>query len=965
MHDPSVDVETLLAHRGWVRALAWSLLRDAHAVDEVEQETWLRALRSPPSDDTAARGWLATVVRNVVKNRFRSSSRRRTHETAAARPATSPSTVDVVARADAQQGVVQAVMRLREPYRTTLLLRHYDGLPPREIAARLGVSVETVRSRVRRALIELRADLEQERSERGGLLALLTPLLGDGPPPGAGIAAATSAGVPTVTTPLLGGLAMAVTTKKLIAAAAVVLVALTTWVALDPPATESEPVAVTAGAGEGEDTSTAGADSTSPARTRRNPAGGAGDTTEGDSTSEPESAVTTDVRVSLSDGTPVPDARALAWREFADPTEWSADGNGVVRVGGDGLDRLAVFAPGRPVVVAEIVPGASDQVVVLPEGRSVRGIVRVNHATPEEPVLLRIQPGGDDPTEGLPKRVRNELSGLGWGYGHASVRTGEGGAFAFHGLPASADAAITVPGRRHEWAESGSLAHTIAIPSQGLVLDLLSRPHYRGRVLFGDGGVVPRPKVRFDWTVEGDPEHSGHGVVTGDDDGTFEVFLPSARATSAELRVSDEGSISWRTLELPLHGSATHDLGDLALDAIRQVQVRVVGGGDTAVEGARLLSGQSVTRTDADGLVTVRVAGERALVRAAALGYESTEFHVAQGAAQPVTLRLVPTTQLSVRVEAKDGRVPGVRVRLTTTGERPFTTSDSASPSTMDVLGGATRSSESSDWAEPDGTLRTSTWFEPDAGGRVVLNGLRADQRMRLEVFDSFGTRHDDKSVRLGDAETREVVLRIQGETHDLTGVVHGFDGEPLEDALVFATDAAGTPADGFPERMVGRATRTDDQGRFEFTNVRTRALHVAVTSEAVFDGRSHAPWIRENVDTTSEGELAVHMELGRTLTLRLRLPDETWLTDAWLDPQIDVPVREPDWFWPTDELEGGPPGTYVLRGLPNELTRLALHARVWNELGGDNYELEVDPAVPQHTIELGNPTSSDRAESE
>ncbi len=158
-----VPIEALLTHRAWVRALAWSLVRDVHAVDEVEQDTWVRALRAPPHTGEASRGWLAKVVRSVVSNRHRSRSRRGHHETEAVRREPAPDSGDVVLRADAQQAVVQAVMRLDEPYRTTLLLRFFDGLKPREVAARLGVPVETVRTRTRRALARVRADLEEHR----------------------------------------------------------------------------------------------------------------------------------------------------------------------------------------------------------------------------------------------------------------------------------------------------------------------------------------------------------------------------------------------------------------------------------------------------------------------------------------------------------------------------------------------------------------------------------------------------------------------------------------------------------------------------------------------------------------------------------------------------------------------------------------------------------------------------------
>jgi hypothetical protein len=64
--------------------------------------------------------------------------------------------------------VVDAVAELEEPYRTTLILRFYDGLAPTEIARHLGVPASTVRVRLKRGLDRLRVRLE-ERTERRAL----------------------------------------------------------------------------------------------------------------------------------------------------------------------------------------------------------------------------------------------------------------------------------------------------------------------------------------------------------------------------------------------------------------------------------------------------------------------------------------------------------------------------------------------------------------------------------------------------------------------------------------------------------------------------------------------------------------------------------------------------------------------------------------------------------------------------
>jgi RNA polymerase sigma factor (sigma-70 family) len=55
--------------------------------------------------------------------------------------------------------VIDAVLSLSEPIRSTIVLRYLEDLPPREVARRLGVPIETVRSRSRRGLEDMRATL--------------------------------------------------------------------------------------------------------------------------------------------------------------------------------------------------------------------------------------------------------------------------------------------------------------------------------------------------------------------------------------------------------------------------------------------------------------------------------------------------------------------------------------------------------------------------------------------------------------------------------------------------------------------------------------------------------------------------------------------------------------------------------------------------------------------------------------
>lgn len=171
-HDP----EALLAHQAWMRRLAGRLARDAGEAEDLVQEAWVAALKERgPVGDVA--GWLATVLRNSARSLRRGEARATAREAAAARGERLPASDAVVARMQEQRVLLAALDALEEPYRTTILLRFYEELPPRVIARRTGVPVETVKTRLKRGLARLRAALEAHHGGREAWLAALLPLL--------------------------------------------------------------------------------------------------------------------------------------------------------------------------------------------------------------------------------------------------------------------------------------------------------------------------------------------------------------------------------------------------------------------------------------------------------------------------------------------------------------------------------------------------------------------------------------------------------------------------------------------------------------------------------------------------------------------------------------------------------------------------------------------------------------------
>jgi RNA polymerase sigma-70 factor (ECF subfamily) len=153
----------LAQQAGFVRRLALHLLRDDASADDASQETLARALARPPRRGPRLGAWLAAVLRNVVRRDARERARRQRREAVAARPETVSGPEAALSRDEVLSRVAAAVSRLDATHREAVLLRHFEGLPPREIAARLGVGVEAVQARLKRAHARLRDLLDARR----------------------------------------------------------------------------------------------------------------------------------------------------------------------------------------------------------------------------------------------------------------------------------------------------------------------------------------------------------------------------------------------------------------------------------------------------------------------------------------------------------------------------------------------------------------------------------------------------------------------------------------------------------------------------------------------------------------------------------------------------------------------------------------------------------------------------------
>ena len=209
---PPIEPGLLTAHVAGARRLALALLGDPDAADDVAQDALLVALTKPPRSGWNLRAWLSGVVRNKAREQRRAMARRPA-ALDASDYAARPEVPDLDERMETQRRLFAAVLALPEIYRTVVWLRHFEALPPRKIAERLGAPPETVRTRHRRALDLLRDALGGAPGSQGKRwqLALLPLAM----PDGAHAAAAVSH----------GGLLVTAGTKSALVVGGVVLLA--------------------------------------------------------------------------------------------------------------------------------------------------------------------------------------------------------------------------------------------------------------------------------------------------------------------------------------------------------------------------------------------------------------------------------------------------------------------------------------------------------------------------------------------------------------------------------------------------------------------------------------------------------------------------------------------------------------------------------------------------------------------
>jgi RNA polymerase sigma factor (sigma-70 family) len=150
-----------------VVAIAYRVLADRSAAEDVAQEVFLKFHRSLSPDSERASGWLHAAAVHSALNLIRGERRRAQREASHAREAAQAEVASperIVEESERRREVRRALSRMPERTASVLLLRH-SGLSYAEVATALGTKVGNVGTLLRRAEAALRKEVNRATPE--------------------------------------------------------------------------------------------------------------------------------------------------------------------------------------------------------------------------------------------------------------------------------------------------------------------------------------------------------------------------------------------------------------------------------------------------------------------------------------------------------------------------------------------------------------------------------------------------------------------------------------------------------------------------------------------------------------------------------------------------------------------------------------------------------------------------------
>jgi RNA polymerase sigma-70 factor (ECF subfamily) len=163
--DPGAFEALVVAHQHRVFGVALRMLRNRAEAEEIAQEVFLRVHRAIGEfrGDAKLSTWLYAIASRLCLGRLQAGERRlvREGEESLERLRADADPAAHVERAELEAALQRAIDALPAERRIVVVLRDVEGLAYEDIAAALELPLNTVRSRLHRARLDLKEKLER------------------------------------------------------------------------------------------------------------------------------------------------------------------------------------------------------------------------------------------------------------------------------------------------------------------------------------------------------------------------------------------------------------------------------------------------------------------------------------------------------------------------------------------------------------------------------------------------------------------------------------------------------------------------------------------------------------------------------------------------------------------------------------------------------------------------------------
>ncbi|MDA0373219.1 MAG: sigma-70 family RNA polymerase sigma factor [Planctomycetota bacterium] len=825
MTRPEEDADEIREHTVALRRLARGLCGDPTEAEDIVQDVWVRALSGktePPPQGAGVLAWMRGFVRNRSRERARADRRRVGHERAAARPERGD---DPSGRIALVQDLLGQVQTLDPIYRDAIARCYLEGLTSQEAAALEGVSEVTIRTRLHRAISQLRRRMDERCGGREEWLPALAPLAW-GPSIGSPLGLEHLPPATTLTTASALSLAMK---KKLILAAALLLVAgvtvsipdrATDRVAPTPPHSPEAAVAATAPVQARAFERDAAAEPPVPSRTAVPPTGAVDRVANALPPLRVEGKVLTDAGASIGGvdveawwGDFEPNVARQAARTGSEgtfsfdmpvsPAERSRSLQLTVRAPGFALrTETREVLPGESSIefVVRLVPGLAVHGLVIDEGKQPIEGARIDTFRPCERTILTDAAGRfvipDLSIEDDKRIVRAKAEGFIVQFNQIDIDS-------MSAADGSVEPRLFLVMRR------GSGVH-------GVIVDTAGNPVPDAHVHVGRLGISKKQPVRelAGTTTDGDGRYSIEAVHPGPN--TLAVFhedfaplIEEVSVPRAEPLQFDATLLQGHELRVIARSAAGESLEDASLSLhIHQLPIRELDappGGEFLVRGVPQ-GGFGITVT--------------------AGGHLPRTLDFAAGQAPPASLDVVLDPAARIAATVVDARsnepIRVFSVRFLPDGQRP-------TKGGKGELGvGGARAGLPADWFA--GRVISSTDGSWDTGDAPLVDGYTANVEIRAEGYTV--ARADNLVARYRAQPTDRVIALVTGAT--LRGRVVTPDGAPIIGAYVECRPTAvptGAP-DASAKTAANNKVRTTSDGSFTLPYLVPGPVELLVTDD-------------------------------------------------------------------------------------------------------------------------------------